>query len=381
MPPSSAAVAGDGHAGAHVDAPLLERAQDDLGDVLVAAGQDLRQRLEDRDLGAEVAHHRRELAADGAAADDRRRSRAARSIDRNSSEVRTIVPSTSKPGMVRGTEPEARMTCVAVELDVARVAAGDRAPTGRRAGVPVPVEHGDLAALEQAARPSNSWSTTCCLRAWVTEKSSVGSPASMPKSAGRRWCGARAPSRAAPWPGCSRRAGRCRRPCPSRPGRREPGRGAVERRGVAARTAADDDDVELLGRGDHLLGEGRSGVRTLRPGPGPVRAARRDRPATAGPGAVLVHRRGQPTDLDDGVACAGAPPREDAPHRRDVVVVAPVADLDVALADRLRVGGVEGQPARTRDGGLEPGVGLHAHSSSSTSGSAPVESSSDAVKR
>ena len=70
-------VAVDLDAGADVDAPLLERAHDDVGDVVVAAGQDLGQRLEDRDLGAEVGHDRGELAADGAAADDDRATTAA----------------------------------------------------------------------------------------------------------------------------------------------------------------------------------------------------------------------------------------------------------------------------------------------------------------
>src|SRR5918997_5612874 len=63
-------VAGDLDPGAHLDAPLLEGALDDRGHVLVTPGQDLGQRLEHRDLRAEVGHHRRELAADGAAADD-----------------------------------------------------------------------------------------------------------------------------------------------------------------------------------------------------------------------------------------------------------------------------------------------------------------------
>ena len=63
-------VAVDHHAGADVDVLLLEAAHDDVGDVGVEAGQDLRQPLEDRDLGAEVGERRGELAADGAAADD-----------------------------------------------------------------------------------------------------------------------------------------------------------------------------------------------------------------------------------------------------------------------------------------------------------------------
>src|ERR671911_2366547 len=54
-------VAGDVHAGAHVDVALLERALDDLGDVPVEAGQDLGQRLEHGDLRTQVGHHRREL--------------------------------------------------------------------------------------------------------------------------------------------------------------------------------------------------------------------------------------------------------------------------------------------------------------------------------
>ena len=137
-------------AGADVDAAALEALLDDLGDVLVEAREDLRQRLEDRDLGAEVGQHRGELAADDAAADDRRRSSAARRSTRNSSDVITILPSTSKPGSVRGTEPGGQDDGVAGELDVARAAAGHG---DALAGVQpaVAVEHGDLAALEQRA--------------------------------------------------------------------------------------------------------------------------------------------------------------------------------------------------------------------------------------
>ncbi len=63
--------AGDLDAGLDLDAPLLERLHDDVGGVLVDAGQDLGQRLEDGDVAADVAQERGELAADGAAADDR----------------------------------------------------------------------------------------------------------------------------------------------------------------------------------------------------------------------------------------------------------------------------------------------------------------------
>ena len=82
----------------------LERAGDDVDDVGVAARQHLGQGLEDGHLGAEVGDHRGELAADGAAADhDRRPGQVVRA--RTSSEVITILPSTSKPGMVRSTDP------------------------------------------------------------------------------------------------------------------------------------------------------------------------------------------------------------------------------------------------------------------------------------
>ncbi len=64
-------VAGDPCAGQHRHAAALERAEHDVDHVLVDPGEDLGQRFDDGHVGAEVAHHRGELAADGAAADDR----------------------------------------------------------------------------------------------------------------------------------------------------------------------------------------------------------------------------------------------------------------------------------------------------------------------
>ena len=93
-----------------VDAPLLERALDDLGDVVVAAGEDLGQRLEDRDL---ACRGRRSIEANSQPMAPPPMTAAAAgssAIDSTSSEVITIVPSTSKPGMVRGSEPAARIT-------------------------------------------------------------------------------------------------------------------------------------------------------------------------------------------------------------------------------------------------------------------------------
>ena len=60
----------DHHARARRDATLLERPLDDLGGVGITAVEDLGQGLEDRDLGAEIAHHRCELTADRPTADD-----------------------------------------------------------------------------------------------------------------------------------------------------------------------------------------------------------------------------------------------------------------------------------------------------------------------
>ena len=60
----------DLHAGDDVDAPLLERADEKAGDVVVAAREDGVECLQDRHLGAEVGQERRELTPDDAAADD-----------------------------------------------------------------------------------------------------------------------------------------------------------------------------------------------------------------------------------------------------------------------------------------------------------------------
>jgi hypothetical protein len=63
-------VAGDLHPGADVDVLLLEAAHHDVGEIRVEAGQHLRHPLEDGDRGAEIGEGAGELASDGAAADD-----------------------------------------------------------------------------------------------------------------------------------------------------------------------------------------------------------------------------------------------------------------------------------------------------------------------
>ena len=131
---------------------FLNAAHDDVGDVVVAAGQDLRQRLEDRHLRAEVGEHRGELAADRAAADDDHARRAAwSSIEHLVAGHDRAVDARSR-GSVRGTEPAARTTCVAGELASSPSAAVDRDGVvgAERAGA---VEDRDLAAFSSPARP------------------------------------------------------------------------------------------------------------------------------------------------------------------------------------------------------------------------------------
>ncbi len=107
-----------------------------------------------------------------------------RSRSRNSSEVSTRRPSTSNPGSERGTEPAASTTW----RPTSSVPASSPSTTRtRRPGRSVPVPDTTVIRLPLSSplRPLNSWSTTACLRAWLTAKSTVGAPgpASMPNSA------------------------------------------------------------------------------------------------------------------------------------------------------------------------------------------------------
>ena len=129
------------------DALLAERLLELRRHRLVFDRHEARQQLEDRDLAAEAAEDRRELDADGAAAEDRDRLRAPRCRWIASSLVMMRVRSISMPGTLRGAEPvatmislRARSVCVvALEHVDAAVA---RQP--RRALDPV-----DLVLLEQ----------------------------------------------------------------------------------------------------------------------------------------------------------------------------------------------------------------------------------------
>ena len=103
-----------------------------------------------------------------------------------------------------------------------------------RAGQPaLALDDGDAAALDQAGEPLEEPGDDA-----VLVGVDAGHVDALERGAARRTARTRGRSRrprrraAAPWSGCSRRAGRCRRACPSRPGRRagRAGRRAARRR-------------------------------------------------------------------------------------------------------------------------------------------------------
>ena len=106
-----------------------------------------------------------------------------------SSEVSTTVPSMSNPGIVRGTEPAARTTSVPeISVEVPSFPAMRTRLPAR--SVPLPLNTVTPRPFSSPDRPENSWSTTCCLRSWLTENLTTGSawspPDAMPKSAADR---------------------------------------------------------------------------------------------------------------------------------------------------------------------------------------------------
>ncbi len=105
------------------------------------------------DLGAEVGHHRGELAADGAAADDHRGARAALGSTAARRRSRRACRRRRSRGSCGAPNPAARITRVAGELDVARLVRRSTVTVWsacRRAGA---VVDRDLAPLEQALEP------------------------------------------------------------------------------------------------------------------------------------------------------------------------------------------------------------------------------------
>ena len=123
----------------------------------------------------------------------------------------------------------------------------DRAVGGQPA---VPVDHGHLAPLEQPGQAAVQLVDDAGLALVGRRPVRLGRAAAGqldPVLGGvRRRCGTPRPPAAAPWPGCSRGAGRCRRPCPSRPWRPiSPADARVQRGRVAARAAAERRPVEV----------------------------------------------------------------------------------------------------------------------------------------
>ena len=136
-----------------------------LRDLLVDAGQDLRQRFEDRDLGADVDEERRELAADRAAADRPRRARDTVELEHVIGRQHALaVELEARTGERARRRPVASddVACRAPRCRRTR----DRAAVGReRAGAG---DDRDLAALQQRLEAASAGRSTSCLRAWVS---------------------------------------------------------------------------------------------------------------------------------------------------------------------------------------------------------------------
>ena len=133
-------------------------------------GKDLRQGLEDRDLGAEVAHHRGELAADGAAADDDRRRRQLVEHEHLVGGEHDLPVDVEAGDRCGARNPMASMTLAPLSSMPSR----DLDPMVPGDSVPVPVQVVILRCFMRPARPFHSWSTTFCLRAWLVAKSTDG---------------------------------------------------------------------------------------------------------------------------------------------------------------------------------------------------------------
>src|SRR5579875_2321649 len=264
-------VTGHRHAGADVDAPLLEGAHNDVGDDLVALGQELGQRLEARDLGAEVGEQRGELAADGAAADDDGRGG-------QLLEVEHLVGGEHEPAVDVEAGDGARHRTggddhvLPAELGPVRDADHVVGPEGAGA-----LERGHLALLEEPLQALPQLVDDLLLPGLALGELEEGLVDADAELLG-----------AGHGPVDRRRLeellGRDATPVQARApdllllddGDVEAGQASVQGRRVAGGSTADDDDIELLGRGDHLLDrhQVRSGAaipapdrRSLHPGP------------------------------------------------------------------------------------------------------------------
>ena len=240
----AAVEAGDLHTGLHLDAALGERAHDGLRDLLVDAGEHLRQRLEDRDLRADVDEERRELASDRAAAHDRDAAGHPAHLQhvvgrQHALAVELEAGNRELPGRGAGRDQHVP----AADLG----AAGRHGPCARRrASEPVPGTIVTLRPLSSISRPPTRRSTTACLRTWVSDEldrrrrrvhPELGRAADRPQHLGRleELLGRDAPAVQA---GAAEAALLDDRDA-------QAGRRAVERGRVAARAAAEHDEVEV----------------------------------------------------------------------------------------------------------------------------------------
>ena len=261
VPPSDRLVAGDLDACPDLHPPLLERPLDDLRRVLVDAGQDLRQDLEHGHLAAHVGQHRGELATDRPAADDDGGSRHLRyrqqlvgrhddlAVDVEAGDGADLRPGGDDHG-VTGDLDVARS--LGRSGRVTRLASGDRDPS-TLVEPPVAVVDRDLPTLEQRRHAAHELVDDRLLalhRDRPVDLGLTGVDAERGRFADgsvdvrgleQLLCGDAADVEAG-----------ATDPALLDQGHVEPGAGAVERRCVAAGTAANDDDIEMIGRGNHL---------------------------------------------------------------------------------------------------------------------------------
>ena len=202
---------------------------------------------------------------------------------KNSSEVMTQRPSTSKPGRPEGTDPAARTT---LRPTTTRPASSPSTTSTRRSAlrVPVPDRVVTLRPLSKPDRPLNSLFTTAFLRSWLTrevERHRGDVDAELLGALDRAVHGGR----------LEELLGRDAAAVQAGPadlvplddGDGQPRGGAVERGGVAARSAADHDDVELfLGWPSPVLFLSSRGL---------VRRVRLPRDVPIAPGGVLSASR------------------------------------------------------------------------------------------
>ena len=200
---------GEAHAERVGDAAPAERALERLADRGVLDGHEMVERLDDRDFGAERPPHARELDADDAAAEDDDATRHLGELQRLfAREDATADLETGKRAAVRaGREDD-------VGPDVA-VVADPHGPVGLEAAFAG--DDRDAAGLHEALETlellrDDALAVRAHRRGSIPSKRRAHADRARPRGRCRRL----RPRAAAPSSGCSRGAGTCRRPCPSR---------------------------------------------------------------------------------------------------------------------------------------------------------------------